>query len=144
MKRLLPLLLLGMASWGCLGTKGTDNGEHVVLVRKASDKLLLAITKREWGGLLGLHGYVGYRHVGYWAALGGAGPIFVNPHFQDNPSDFQCKGTITLDTAGRRVTIEMWRIVSKPGEPERIKPHPANGTFTIERLRDARPEEAWF
>jgi len=74
-----------------------SKSDHVTLIEVDSGKLLLAITKSQWGGILGPHGYVGSERVGYWAALEGSGPVFTNPHFQDDPADFRCVGTITLD-----------------------------------------------
>ncbi len=141
---MISLLLVSMASVGCLSSKDSKQREHVVLIRKAHGKQLLSIAKRERVGIWGPDGYVGYRTAGYWAALDGNGPTFVNPHFQDDSSDFRCIGTITLDTEHRKVTIQMRRVLSMPGEPERTQPHPANGTYSIETIRDARPEEAWF
>ncbi len=141
---MISLVLVSMASVGCLSSKDSKQREQVVLIRKAPGKQLLSIAKRERVGIWGPDGYVGYRTAGYWAALDGNCPTFVNPHFQDDSSDFRCIGTITIDTEHRKVTIQMRRVLSMPGEPERIQPHPANGTYSIETIRDARPEEAWF
>ncbi len=141
---IISLVLLSMASVGCVSSEDSKQREHVVLIRKAPGKQLLPIAKRERVGIWGRDGYVGYRTAGYWAALDGNGPTFVNPHFQDDSSDFRCIGTIKLDIEHSKVTIQMRRVVSMPGEPERTKPHPANGTYSIEAIRDARPEEAWF
>ncbi len=145
MRELIILLVLVIiAPVGCVSFKDSKQGDHVVLIRKAPGKQLLSIAKRERVGIWGPDGYVGYRTAGYWVALDGNGPTFVNPHFQDDSSDFRCNGSITLDIEHRKVKVEMRRIVSKPGASERTKPHPANGTYTIEDIRDARPEESWF
>jgi hypothetical protein len=44
----------------------------------------------------------------------------------------------------KRVTLNMRRVVSEAREPERTKAHPANGTYSIQEIRDAKPEEEWF
>jgi len=141
---ILLFVLIAIGLVACVGPKSSGQREHAVVIRKGPGKLLLSITKQEWRGVYGEHGYEGYRTVGYWAALEGPGPTFANPHFQDNPSGFRCTGTITLDLERMSVTVDMRRIVSGLGEPERTKPHPANGTYSIEEIRDAKLEEAWF
>ena len=143
MQRLLTCFILTVfALTGCASFRNSH--DHCVLIEKSPGKLLLAITKPQWGGVFGPHGYVGYETIGYWAALEGSGPVFVNPHFQDNPSRFHCIGTITLDREHNRVTVNMRRMVSDIGKAERTKPHPANGTYTIESVRKARHDENWF
>ena len=141
-KLIISLAIVALVAGACVASKDADRRVHVVLIRKAPGKHLLAISKREWGGVLGPHGFVGYISVGYWAALEGSGPIFVNPHFQDNPSEFQCTGVITLDIEHKRVKVEMRRVAPERGGVE--KAHPAHGTYTIETIRDSGPDEAWF
>src|SRR4051812_34310944 len=139
MKTMLQLLILLLASAlvGCAGTRDPYGHDRADLVEIEAGKTLLAINHREWGGLLGPHGYIGYRSNGYLTALEGSGPVFINPHFLDNPPFIPCIGTITLDREHNKVTVNMRRIVSKPEEPVRTKPHPANGTFTIESVKTA-------
>jgi hypothetical protein len=146
MKRafLILVCVITIAGGGCAIEKGDTSSTHCILVEKEPGKLLLGFSKREWGGFYGPEGYVGYRYVGYWAALEGDGPEYVNPHFQDNPSEFKCVGTITLDKGQNEATVKMQRVVSKEGEPERTTPHPANGTYHIEIVRKAKSYEHWF
>ena len=138
------LLVLAVTVSACTSPTKGKGVTRVELIRKGEGKMLLSITRREWEGVVGPHGFVGYSTVGYWAALDGAGPSFENPHFQDNPSDFRCVGSITVDLVKRSVRIEMKRIVSKTGEVERLRPHPVNGTYSIDAVRDAKLEEQWF
>jgi hypothetical protein len=138
------LLVVTITATGCTSPTKGKGVTRVELIRKGQGKMLLSITRREWEGVAGPHGFVGYSTVGYWTALDGAGPTFENPHFQDNPSDFRCVGSVTLDMVNRRVRIEMKRIVSKPGEVERLRPHPVNGIYSIDAVRDAKLEEQWF
>ena len=131
-----------LAFSGCKTSK--DEQTHVTLIQLSADKSLLAIAKPERVGIIGPDGYVGWRTAGYWAALQGPGPVYDNPHFQDDSSDLPCIGRITLDRGHNEVTIDMKRVVSKSGGMEQTKPHPANGTYVIEQTRTARPGEAWF
>src|SRR5260221_13589992 len=71
--------------------------DHAILFESGPGKLLLAVSRTQWEGFWGPEGYIGNQQTGYWAALEGGGPVFINPHFQDNPSTFHCVGTITLD-----------------------------------------------
>ena len=88
------ICMLAMAGGGCVTEKGDASNTQCILVEKEPGKLLLGVSKREWGGLYGPEGYVGHHYVAYWAALEGAGPQYVNPHFQDNPSEFKCIGKL--------------------------------------------------
>jgi hypothetical protein len=135
---------MAMLLFGCASSRNSDPQDHCTLIESGPEKLLLAVNPREWGGFWGIHGYIGYEHIGYWAALAGPGPEFINPHFQDNPASFRCIGTITLDREHNKVTLNMRRIVSEAGSPQRTKPHPANGTYSIELIRKAKPDESWF
>jgi len=138
---ILSALLVAALS-GCSTT--TARNAHVALIEVAPGKLLLSVVKEEHVGIWGPEGYVGSRRAGYWAALEGSGPVFTNPHFQDDSSDLRCVGTIALDREHSLVTLNMQRVVSEPGKPQRTKQHPANGTYVIETTRKARPEESWF
>jgi hypothetical protein len=138
---ILCSLLVAVLS-GCSTT--TTRNDHVTLIEVAPGKLLLAVVKREHVGIWGPEGYVASRRAGYWAALEGSGPMFTNPHFQDDSSDLRCVGTIALDREHSMVTLNMQRVVSEPGKPQRTKHHPANGTYVIESIRKARPGESWF
>jgi hypothetical protein len=134
--------LLVAALSGCSTT--TTSNDHVALIEVGPGKLLLSVVKKERVGIWGPEGYVASRRAGYWAALEGSGPVFTNPHFQDDSSDLHCVGTITLDREHSMVTLNMQRVISEPGKPQRTKQHPANGIYVIESTRKARPEESWF
>lgn len=121
-----------------------DARTHVALIQVSDDRCLLSVAMRERVGIWGPEGYVGSRTGGFWAALEGNGPVYIDPHFQDYSSDFPCIGSITFDREHHKVTLDMQRVVSKPGESKRTKPHPANGTYAIETIRKARPGESWF
>ncbi len=38
-----------------------------------------------------------------------------------------------IDKKNKKVIVDLQRIVSKPGEPEKLEPSPANGTYPIKR-----------
>jgi hypothetical protein len=120
-----------------------ENRGSIELVELSPGKSLLLIETRQWGGLLGPDGFIGYIHITYMAALEGSGPVFTNPHFSDNPQ-FRCVGTITMDRKHNHVIIKMRRIQSKPGEQERTVSHPANGTYAVGVVRAPKSSETWF
>jgi len=140
---ILSVLILTLMV-GCVAPSHPKARNGAVLIEQGPGEIELRFWKRSWGGIFGVHGYVGYVTHSYAAALEGSGPIFTNPRFQDNPG-FHCLGTIVLDREHNQVTINMRRIVSMQGEPERAKPHPANGTYTIESVRKAKADEMqWY
>ena len=96
---------------------------------------MLAVARREWVGIWGPEGWVGYRNEGYWITLNGKGPVFTNPDFYDDPPEYHCIGEVTLDLEHKRVTLAMRRVVSKPGQAVRTRRHPANGTYEIESVK---------
>lgn len=122
------------AMMGCSGPNSRLQNRHAILYVFDDNpgKRMLAITGRQWRGIWGPEGWVGYENSGYWITLEGNGPVYKNPRFQDNPPDFQCIGEVTLDSQHHQVTIEMRRVISKPDEPIRTTPHPANGTCDFE------------
>ncbi|HVV71338.1 MAG TPA: hypothetical protein VHI52_07545 [Verrucomicrobiae bacterium] len=140
--RFLAAIVLPAALLSCKTSE--DARTHVTLIQVSDNRSLLSIAIGERVGIWGPEGYVRSRTAGFWAALEGAGPVYINPHFQDDSSDFPCIGSITVDRDHNKVTLDMHRVLSKPGEATRTKPHPANGTYGIEAIRKARPEEAWF
>src|SRR5580765_146122 len=99
---------------GCTGPVHPKNHDGAILIEQDPSAIELRFWKRSWGGIVGPHGYVGYTTVSYIAALQGTGPTFANPPFLDNPPDFRCIGTITLDREHGRVAVNMRRIVTKP------------------------------
>jgi hypothetical protein len=140
----LPFLIVSMLT-GCVGPSNRHVCESAQLIEHGAAGIELRFCHRYWGGFLGPHGYVGYQTTSFGAALEGVGPTFTNPRFQDNPADFQCVGSITLDREHNRVVIAMWRVISVPGKPDRRNAHPANGTYGIESVRKAMPDEdQWF
>jgi hypothetical protein len=144
MWRTLPFLILSMLT-GCMGSSTRHVCDGVQLIEHGAAGIELRFCHRYWGGIVGPHGYEGYQTTGYGAALVGVGPRFMNPRFQDNPPDFQCVGSITLDRENNRVVVAMWRVIIVQGKPGRKRAHPANGTYGIESVRKAMPdEEQWF
>jgi hypothetical protein len=143
MIKLFSCLVMVLTLAGCAGDRTADGAFHVTLVKKGPGKMTLEITRHEQVIVTGPDGYMGSRKVTYWAALAGDGPTFVNPHFADSPTEYHCIGSITLDTSHELVSIDMRRIVSKPGEPEETAPHPANGVYHIEKMKESK-REWWF
>lgn len=129
---------------GCASKAKSDSSDHAVLIEIEPGKVLLSVNKKIWKGLWGPEGYIGYQRISYWAALNGSGPVFVNPHFQDNPSGFHCVGTIVVDRDHNLVTLDMRRVVSKSSQPDRTAPHPANGHYQIDTIRKPQQGENWF
>lgn len=105
-------------------------------VERKVGTLCLKINVTEWVPLLGPDG-LGGRRTGYryWTILEGNGPVFRDPdlHQSDRLHSFNHRGTITIDEKGRKVIIDLQKIVSKPGEPERLEPSPANGSYPLTR-----------
>ena len=144
MWRALPFLILPMLT-GCIGSSANNVCDGVQLIEHGAIGIELRFCHRYWGGIMGPHGYVGYQTSSYVAALEGVGPTFINPRFQDNPPDFRCVGSITLDRKNNRVVVAMWRVITAPGKPDQKKAHPANGTYNIESVRKGMPDEdQWF
>jgi hypothetical protein len=136
MIRVLPFLLIWILT-GCVGSQDRHECDNATLVEQETNEIELKI--------FGSDGYIGFQTVGYGAALIGIGPVFTNPLFQDNPAHFRCIGTITLDREHKRVVVNMRRIISDPGQPERTVSHPANGTYDIDIVRPAASDEQqWF
>jgi len=130
------LLLLVLT--GCTGTGNPKPHDYADLIVYGPEKMDVLITHQQWGGIWGPEGYIGYEQGHYRAALRGPGPTFIDPKFQDNPPSTACVGSITLDREHKRLAIDMRRIVSRPGEPQRTKAHPASGTYVIESTRHAK------
>jgi len=128
------ILLLSISTCiGCGESREHPNHDRAVLyTSKRPGVQLLNIFHKQWLGGFGPDGFVGYKFVGYWATIEGEGPVYNNPKFEDNPSGIECIGTIKMDLAHNQVTIDMQRIISKPGEPQRTEPHPSNGIYPIE------------
>src|SRR6266487_437349 len=141
MKKILNLAIAVLfVLTGCASSRSENSRNHIDLIEYAPGKIDVRITRRQWGGFWGPEGYIGYEKEHYRAGLRGSGRTFTNPEFQDNPPG-RCIGTITLDREHNKVIVNMWRVVSKPGEPLRTKAHPANGTYPIASTRKATPGE---
>ena len=125
----------------CAGTGGHKPNDYADLIVYEPEKVDVLITHREWAGLFGHHGYPGYEQRHYRVGLRGPGPKFVNPKFQDNPPTIECVGSVNLNREHNRVTLDMRRVVSQPGESMRTKAHPANGTYVILSTRKAGSDE---
>lgn len=143
MKTIL-ILMVAMGLAGCRARQMPDQDYHVVMLRHGPGKVVLEITRHTPQMVGGEEGYKIQKRVTYKAALAGNGPTFENPHFADNPPEYHCVGTISLDLEHDMVRIEMRRIVSKPGEPEETEPHPANGMYQIEKIKKAGATDWWF
>jgi len=108
----------------------------LIPVPEIPGSLCLEICSTSWEPLLGVDG-PGGRRTGYeyWSILEGDGPVFKNPVLHENgfSRPFVNLGTITIDKKSRKVVIDLRRVVSKPDEPERTEPSPANGTYPLKR-----------
>jgi len=98
--------------------------------------LYLEISSKSWEPLVGPDGFGG-RRTGYeyWAILSGDGPVFRDPDLVENGrlERTHHRGTITIDKKDKKVIIDLQRIASKPDEPERLEPSPANGSYPLKR-----------
>jgi hypothetical protein len=105
--------------------------------KPASDKICLQINSPYWEPLLGPDGFGGKREMPlYFSYLEGIGPEYRDPEFgtASSPSlKSRHLGTIMVDKQNKRVIIDLQRVVSKPGEPQRTEPSPANGTYPLKR-----------
>lgn len=101
----------------------------------STGKTQIIIRGDVWRGLITPHGFGGYAHnIYYWSTLQGDGPIYANPILWENaPISFQHDhvGSISIDKISRNVAIDLRRIISRPGEPQRTEPSPANGIYSI-------------
>ena len=101
----------------------------------SDDKTEILLRADIWRGLFTPHGFRAYDYyISYWATLHGAGPEYNNPKLNKNglsSEQFNHVGTIKLDLEKKRVIIDLQRIVSKLGEPQKTEPSPANGTYPI-------------
>jgi len=127
---------------GCASPRQTGGGDAVI-IDFGPGRTVVQINKKIWTGFLGSEGHVGDRPYTCYAALEGAGPIFTNPRFEEL-SPFHSIGTITLDPEHNSVTVNMRRVKSKPGEPQKTARTPANGTYKISSVRKPQPGESWF
>jgi hypothetical protein len=133
-------LLLILLAWGCASNDKQEAHDYADLIVYGPEKVVVRFKHRYWAGFWGPEGYIGYRYSEYRAWLRGTGPSFRNPEFHDDPPG-QCIGTITLDREHNRALMDMRRVTSQPEKPERTKRHPANGTYIIRSIRQAKGDE---
>ena len=70
-----------------------------------------------------------------WVTLAGGGPVYRDPKLILNSNiQYPQRGTITVDLAQRRVSIDLVEVTSKPGEPEVTKQNPLNGAYEIRHI----------
>ena len=96
----------------------------------------LQIKSKYWLPLLGPDGPGGPREKAeFWINLKGQGPVYQDPDliYNDPIEETHNRGTITIDKKKKQVIIDLQRIISKPDEPEKIEPSPANGTYRLKR-----------
>lgn len=134
MKALTALVFVGSVC-GC-ASNTTQLKKYAELRIDNNEKMQLLICYDEWLGVVTVHGYGGYAHgIDCWAALIGKGPVYVDPIFHENapipPQTY--RGTITIDREHQQAIIDLRRVISNPGDPERLEAISANGTYPIRR-----------
>lgn len=136
LKIVLGLILAFSSLTGCGSRENSEKYVELKLDEQGRSQVL--IWQDVWQGLYTAHGYGGYVHnMYYWTTLSGNGPDFVNPKLNKNGTrseQHEHRGTITVDRTKKKVVIDLQRIVSKQGEPERLEPSPANGTYPIKEI----------
>jgi hypothetical protein len=148
---ILVLICFGLLFLGCAYVRPSkDKAQwYVVLenggpgkfypVSKISGTVCLKIVAKSWDPIIGPDGFGGPREdVFYWMNLTGVGPIFRDPALDERNGHPPLRhlGTITIDKKNSRVTIDLQRVISKPGEPLKTEPSPANGTYRIKRWEE--------
>ena len=88
--------------------------------------------------MFGVDGLGGSREqIEYWSNLVGGGAIFRDPDIYRNGGGLSWnshhRGTIIIDRRKNTVVVDLKMIVSNLGEPERLVPSEANGTYQIKR-----------
>ena len=109
----------------------------LIPVSEKNGTICLQISATSWYPIVGPDGFGGPREgYMYWTNLVGDGPIYRDPELNesDRLQQSNYRGTITIDKKHKKVIIDLQRIVSKPGEVEKLEPSPANGTYPIKRL----------
>jgi hypothetical protein len=106
-------------------------------VSQVSGTVCLKIMVKYWRPLITADGGPGGPTEGwlYWMNLTGDGPVYNDQAIhEDNGYPPLCHlGTITIDKKNKKVIIDLQRIISKPGEPVKTEPSPANGTYPIKK-----------
>ena len=127
--------------WGCAYIPpSNDKAQWYATLDNVSDKTVLNIDANERVPLVGPDGPGGSRRVSlYFADLNDAGPVYSNPVFGKSSAPelkVRCLGTITVDTKSKKVIINLQQIISKPSEPLKTEPCPANGTYPLKHWKD--------
>jgi len=135
------ILTVGLALVFCclMGCSSCGASEKYAEMKVGDNgRLQVLIWEDVWQGLFTSHGFGGYIHnMYYWSTLSGDGPVYVNPKLNKNglrSEQYEHRGTITVDQKDKKLIIDLQRIVSKAGEPERLEPSPANGTYRIKKI----------
>ena len=115
-----------------------ENGgpDKLMPVSEAPSRVCLEIKSKYWLPLLGPDGPGGSREsIEFWTNLEGEGPVYRDTDLIDNnpTEETHNRGTITIDKKKKKVIIDLQRIISKPGEPEKTEPNRANGAYHLKR-----------
>jgi len=123
---------LGFTACGSL----PESARYVEISQGAEGKFQVLLCTKEWLGVLTPEGYGGSaRNVYYWATLQGPGPEYLNPLLHENSGApaREHYGHIVVDRKRNQVLIDLMKVVSGVGEPERRESSPANGTYPIKK-----------
>jgi hypothetical protein len=136
--RIVNLVLFGflIVFCGCAYIPpSTNKSKWYATLETNSARTQLYINANEWVPLVGSEGFGGHRRVGlYFAELDGIGPVFRDPVFGkvSNPElKARCLGTINVDTAKKKVTIDLQQTVPNASDSSRTEPWSANGTYPL-------------
>lgn len=127
---------MGCGILGGCQTAPTESEKYAELRDRGSDSLQVLIVADQQEGVFTVHGLGRGNLTGlyYWVTLSGPGPTYADPKLYINSNtQFRHVGTITVDRGKRQVVIDLKRVVSKPGEPEKLELSPANGTYPIKK-----------
>ena len=130
---LLAVVVAGLA----LPDERSDPKNKYAEIRLTStNRFQVLICANKWQGLFTAHGFGGYKYcILYWSTLDGSGPIYKNPVFHKNDIEqFDHIGTIEISRDRKQLVINLERITSKLGGPQKTEPSPANGTYKIKDI----------
>lgn len=151
MRAILFVILSATILCGCVYTPpSTDTAKwYAVVAYGGPEKNLLGsrgpgtvcvmIKAKYWEPLFTPDGLGGSReNLQYWVNLEGDGPVYRDVPVREGNGHLPLPhlGTITIDKKNKRVIIDLQRIISKPGEPLKTEPSPANGTYRIKRWEE--------
>ncbi|MEJ1974202.1 MAG: hypothetical protein WDM96_17615 [Lacunisphaera sp.] len=148
MKTVSTFVLLAALVVGCAYVPASENKSKwfailenggpgkLTPVSQVAGTVYLEIAAKLWDPIIGPDGFGGPRTgYNYWTNLAGVGPVYRDPDLAENGrlEWSHHRGTIMIDKKNKKVIVDLQRIVSKPGEPEKLEPSPANGTYPIKR-----------